>query len=278
MKIEVKSYVDRLFKRNEKQIDLSNEIVDALRREGLSELEAVEKSEEVIKRVKKAINKKLKYYKRLALTPKYVFDDLDDDYLIRTDLVVEKNKEDIRKILEWKDQIFEILKKVTWDEFERVCKLVLQLNGVQPCNVTRGRKDGGVDVYGWLVCPESKRIFRGLKFRVICQGKHKKSGAKVGDADIGEFITDIDRLRKKQGFSLFVLPDEFLNSHSPLISVFITNGHYSSESINMAQEYGVILWNGDQISEDIARYLDLSAFIVDGKIDYKKFREYINRV
>jgi len=241
-------------------------------------LEALEKSDPLIGRTKLAIDKKIRDCRNQRITPRYLFDDSNDDILIRADLVVDIQEEkNIRRIIEWKEQISELLKSISWQEFEKLCGLILQINDILDCNVTRGSKDGGIDVYGWLKYPNTKRIFHEINMRVIGQGKHRSNGGEVSNAEVSEFVTDVDKLRKKQDFPLFALPSEFIDSPHPLVPIFITNGYYRRDALKTAENYGIIIWNGEQISEDLARYFNLADFVLKGRIDKEKFRNYLNQ-
>ncbi len=279
MKIQIKNFIDRLFNsRDSIAINIPDEIVKILQNEGLSELEALEESDKLVKRIKRIIDKKIRDCKNQGIISKYTFDKSNDDILVRIDLSVEPRKEKgIRRIIEWREPISEIIKRINWQQFEKVCKLILEINTIRDCKVTRGSKDGGVDVYGWLKYNiNSRRIFHDVNIRVVGQGKHRSNGGEASNADVSEFVTDIDKLRKKQGFSLFVLPQEFIDSPSPLIPIFITNGYYRGDTKITAKNHGIILWNGEQISEDIAKYFDLSIFTTNGKIDEDKLKDYLN--
>lgn len=281
MKIQIKDFVGQLFNKDSKNIKIPDEIVRFLQNKGLSELEALEESENLLKRIKRAVYKKIRDCKNQAIIPKYVFDKSNDDFLIRIDLSVEPHKEDdARRVILWKDQISEIIKNISWQEFEKVCKLILEINNVSDCKVTRGTKEGGIDVYGWLKHNDinSKRIFHDVNFRIISQAKHRGNGGEVSNNYVSEFVTDIEKLRRKEGLSLFVLPQKFINSPLPLIPIFITNGYYGIDARITAKNHGIILWNGEQISEDIAKYFDLSVFITDDKIDRDKVRNYLNSI
>lgn len=281
MKIQIKNFVDQLFNnRDDKTINIPNETIKILQNEGLTELEALEESDKLVKKIKKNIDKKIRNYKNQGITPKYKFDKSNDDTLVRIDLLVKFSEEKtIRRTIEWKKQISEIIKRISWQEFEKVCKLVLEINDIHDCKVTRGSKDGGFDVYGWLGCNDrSKRILHDVNIRIIGQGKHRSAGGEASNASVSEFVTDIDKLRRKQGFSLFVLPQKFIDSPSPLIPIFITNGYYCGDAKITAKNNGIILWNGEQISEDIAKYFDLSNLIANGKIDEDKLKDYLNNL
>jgi len=280
MGIRIKKFIDELFDKDKNTINLPEELIKSLQSTGLSELESLEKSDMLINKIKREIEKKIRYCKTLGTTPRYRFDDTNNDIIVREDLLVDPHRENkVREIIVFKQQINEVLKKISWIEFEKVCKLLLEINEIQECIVTRGSKDGGIDVYGWFksIGP-SKRLFREIRFRVIGQGKHRDYGSEVNNAEVSEFVTDIEKLRKKQGFSLFVLPPKFLDSPLPLIPIFITNGHYCPDSILTATNHGIILWNGEQISEDIATYFDLSLVVIDGKINEEKFRRYLENL
>lgn len=278
IKIQPRDFVNQLFRKDNKRINLPEEVVKLLQGEGLPCLEALEKSDHLIIRIKAAIDRKIRDCRNQGITPRYLFDDSNNDILIRTDLVVDTQEEkDIRRIIEWKEQISELLKSISWQEFEKLCGLILQINDILDCNVTRGSKDGGIDVYGWLRYPNSKRIFHEINMRVIGQGKHRSNGGEVSNAEVSEFVTNVDKIRKKQGLSLFVLPSEFIDSPHPLVPIFITNGYYRREALKTAENYGVIIWNGEQISEDLAKYFNLTDFVSNERIDKEKFRNYLNQ-
>lgn len=278
MKIQIKNFVGQLFNKDSKTINIPDEIVRFLQNQGLSELEALEESENLVKRTKRVVDKKIRDCKNQGITPKYTSDKSNDNILVRIDLSVEAHKEkDARRIVVWKDPISGIIKRISWQEFEKLCKLILEINTISDCKVTRGSKDGGVDVYGWLKYnTNSRRIFCDVNIRIIGQGKHRSNGGEASNADVSEFVTDIEKLRRKQGFSLFVLPQEFIDSPSPLIPIFITNGYYREDTRITAKNHGIILWNGEQISEDIAKYFDLSILITNGKIDGDKLKDYLS--
>mgnify|MGYP001120136864 CR=1 FL=1 len=63
-----------------------------------------------------------------------------------------------------------------------------------------------------------------------------------------------------------------------MIPIFITNGYYRGDAMITAKNHGIILWNGEQISEDVAKYFDLSIFITNGKIDEDKLEDYLNNL
>lgn len=277
MIIQIKNFCDQLFKKDIKRINIPEEIVISLRNNGLSDLEALEKSDALAKKVKRYIKKEIGDYNNQGVTPRYNFDETNDDILIRIDLFVEPTAEkSVRTVTKLKEQIYEIIKKISWQEFEKVCKLVIEINNCYDCRVTRNTKDGGIDVYGWLRQSNiSKRIFRDVNFRIIGQGKHSEGNSKVNNNKVSEFVTDIEKLRKKQGFSLFTLPPEFIDSPAPLIPIFITNGSYGNETILTAENGGIILWNGIQISEDLARYFYSKEFFTNDKIDEGQFKAYL---
>jgi len=278
IKIQNRDFINKLYRNENKRIDLPEEVVKLLQDEGLPYLEALEKSDHLVRRFKVVIDKKIRDCRNQGITPRYLFDDSNDDILIRTDLVVDIQEEkDIRRIIERKEQVSELLKSISWQEFEKLCGLIFQINDILDCNVTRGSKDGGIDVYGWLRYPSSRRIFHEINMRVIGQGKHRSKGGEVSNAEVSKFVTDVDKLRKKQGFSLFVLPLEFIDSPHPLVPIFITNGYYRRDALKTAENYGVIIWNGEQISEDLAKYFNLTYFVSNGRIDKEKFRNYLNQ-
>src|SRR5574341_502534 len=237
MKIQVKDFTKYLLNRRDKTIDIPEETVKFLKEQGLSELESLEQSDVLIEKIKRFINKEIEGCKNQGITPQYTFDESNDDILIRTDLSVEAHEEKItRAVIECKQQISQIINKISWREFEKICKIVLEINYVYDCKVTRGSKDGGIDVYGWLKIKHinSRRIYHDVVMRVVGQGKHRNNGGTVANADVSEFVTDVGKLRRKQGFSLFSLTPEFVSSSAPLIPIFITNGYFRGDAKDTA--------------------------------------------
>ena len=61
------------------------------------------------------------------------------------------------------------------------------------------------------------------------------------------------------------LNDDFKNSDIPVLPVFITNGSYEPKTLEFAAGTPLILWNGEQISEDLSGWEALTEIIKNSK-------------
>jgi len=106
----------------------------------------------------------------------------------------EEISEQLEEVLDWKEQLLEILFKITPDAFERLAQRLLRESGFVQVEVTGKSGDGGIDGKGIV------KISGFLSFHVIFQCKRYKGtitpsqlrdfrGAMQGRADKGLFIT-----------------------------------------------------------------------------------------
>lgn len=103
----------------------------------------------------------------------------------------EKEDQDIEK---WKDDLLDMIKKMSPTDFERLCQRILREAGFIQVKVTGKSGDGGIDGVGMI------KIAGFLSFRVIFQSKRyvgnvtsqqirEFKGTMAGRADKGLFIT-----------------------------------------------------------------------------------------
>jgi len=62
----------------------------------------------------------------------------------------------------------------------------------------------------------------------------------------------VEKLIKESLNFIYVNCVGTLISPCPTIGIFIANSYYPKKAINFAQEYGIIFWDGVQISKDLA--------------------------
>ena len=125
------------------------------------------------------------------------------------------------------------------------------------------------------------RFYNYFKFRVIGQVKHSENNNGVDHQKVASFGTEINKLRKANDNSYFVnLDSDFLSSSWPIIGVFITNSYYPTKSIDFANEYGIIYWDGEQISQDLVNKVNVEKLFdeVTKKLSLEKLKELIKEI
>jgi hypothetical protein len=120
-------------------------------------------------------------------------------------------------------------------------------------------------------------LIKDLRIRIVGQVRHSKKGNEVGHEKVSSFGTEIQKLRKNTYSSYFInLTKEFLESPFPVIGLFITNSFYTDKAINFANDFGIIIWNEEQIAQDIAvsEFID-DAFDENGDLDLRKLHQQV---
>ena len=109
------------------------------------------------------------------------------------------------------------------------------------------------------------------------QVKHTKNKNGVSYQKISSFGTEIKKLRKYNNSDYFKNLDEgFISSPHPIMGVFIANSYYPKKAVDFANEYGIIFWDGDQISQDLAslKFID-NISDSSGKLSLDLFKKFL---
>lgn len=222
-----------------------------------SENESIEIYDSNETKIKNKIQEYIKLCDSKFIFSEYKFDEFDKDALINTKYFVEKEQQsNIEHKLEWRDNFYELLKQIDWREFELLGQLILTANHIENVKITKSQKDQGIDFYGYFNLKSIKslpRFYNYFNFRIIGQVKHSVKDKGVDHQKVASFGTEINKLRKSTDKSYFInLDDDFINSKLPILGIFITNSYYPIKSKDFANEYGILYWDGEQISQDLA--------------------------
>ncbi|TCP27854.1 restriction endonuclease [Tenacibaculum skagerrakense] len=259
MKIsDIKKFVEHLKVINKNRFYLSEEFIkwnsDNFK---MSENESAEVYEINANKITRQIKGYIESCESKHIFSEFKFDEFDSDVLINTKFLEGKDQKDnIEYKLEWRNKFYELLKQIDWREFELLGQLILTENHIENIQITKSQKDQGIDFYGYFSLKNIKslpRFYNYFKFRIIGQVKHSEKNKGVDHQKVASFGTEINKLRKTTDKSYFVnLDDDFINSKWPILGIFITNSYYPIKAKDFANEYGIIYWDGEQISQDLA--------------------------
>ena len=244
--IEVKfarKIAEEIWDSGAKTVDLRQWCAQELKKElpHASSLEIYDISSSVVNKVKFQLKKKNIACLEKGFTPRYEFSDVFPNLLRAT--------KDIRYLKKIKSAI----KNMNWENFQKLCQHILEINGIEEAEATRGTKEGGIDFYGLLRVDKylSGVLLKGVEIRVIGQAKHHSTTTKVGERELMVFAQECDDFKHCTGRAVQVLPQWFVLSKSPIIPMFITNTGFTRGACDLAEREGIIRRNGDQIAEDL---------------------------
>ena len=239
----IREIANQIWNSQELNIDLEDQCERLLRNHlpNISDLEICEVLEDVERKVKSRLKEEISRCREKRITPRYEFSEVG---------AVLYSARDIRI-----DEIRSKIKTIDWRNFEHLCKLVLQINGIEEAEVTRGTKEGGIDFYGLLRMHKFTQgiLLSGLEIRIIGQARHRSADTKIGDPEVKLFAKQYSDFKSGMGRGQRAVPEWFKRLKSPVVAVFITNTEFTQDAYNAAKEEGIILKDGDQIAEDLFR-------------------------
>jgi len=233
---------------------------------------------ESIDSLKAIIKQIIDRHEKEVTISKYNFSSYNTDVLIKSSLLAdEEQKLSIENRIHWRDKMAEFIQNISWREFELLAKFILEYNGLKNITITQAVNDQGLDFYGYFkptYSTLSPRFLSDINLRIVGQVKHSAKNNKVNPSKISSFGTEINRLRKKLPPNYFKeLPDFFFDSPLPIVGIFIANSLYLPKAESFSKDYGIIVWNGNQISEDLSNN-DFSSKIIneDGNLSLEKLK------
>lgn len=239
----VREIANQIWNSQELNIDLEDQCERLLRNHlpNISDLEICDILEGVVRKVKSQLKREITQCREKRVTPRYEFSEVSNVLYRARDVRI--------------DEIRSKIKTVDWRNFEYLCKHVLQINGIEEAEVTRGTKEGGIDFYGLLRMRKFSQgiLLSGLEIRIIGQARHRSADQKIGDPEIKLFAKQYSDFKKGRGRGRRAVPDWFKNLKSPVTGIFITNTQFTKDAYDAAKEEGIILKDGDQIAEDLFR-------------------------
>ena len=224
-----------------------------------NELVAYEKAEQQLPRVKNSLYKLLE---ETRAQPWFAFNSASDDY-IQGAYYIEKidsaavaaAKRGRLKVEPLKD----VIKGLTFTEFEMLCPAVLSSIGVTDARRTPHSRDQGIDFHGKLQMADFEEadfpfmhFQHDLIFWIIGQAKHYPDG-KVSAPEIRSLAGAVYLARFKEYASTTRLASDLpLRSCDPVVSLFFTTGSFSKDAIRIAKNSGIILKDIDDIASLLA--------------------------
>jgi len=237
----VREIANQIWNSQKLNIDLEDQCERLLRKHlpNITNLEICDVLEDTKSKVKFQLKREITQCREKRITPRYEFSEVSDVLYRARDIRV--------------DEIRSKIKTVDWRNFEYLCKHLLQINGIEEAEVTRGTKEGGIDFYGLLRMHKFSQgiLLSGLEIRIIGQARHHSADSKVGEPELNAFIKQFHDFKSGRGRGQKAVPKWFKNSKSPLTAIFITNTEFTQDAYNAAKEEGIILRAGDQIAEDL---------------------------
>lgn len=151
------------------------------------------------------------------------------------------------------------IRGLTFAEFERFGAKVLRELGAHKTYVTPHSNDQGIDFYGTLSLGQLQdapapffRLAHDLQVRFAGQAKHYPDAA-IGTSVVRELIGAVSLARTK---TFSVDKDLFeeleLAPMTPLVTVLLTTGRFTSGAIELAEKAGVVARGGDQLAVFLA--------------------------
>ncbi|MBK0072369.1 restriction endonuclease [Bacillus sp. S56] len=167
----------------------------------------------------------------------------------------EVEREEKAKLATYFEQMKNILKEITFKEFEEVCGAILSLLGAKDYKRTPHSNDQGIDFFGTIPLSDlSNSEYPFVQFQhnfilwVIGQAKHYP-GRLVGTEELRSLVGSISLARFGEYATEGMVSNNVkLRSLDPILALFMTTGDYSAPSKYLAQKSGIILKNIDDIS------------------------------
>jgi len=239
----VKSIANELWDSDAKNIELEEFCVELIKKywEKITEWQLLEILEPVQHKVKLEVKKKINECREKGVQPRYLFSEVSNTlYRVR----------DVKT-----DEIRLKTKSMNWNNFEHLCKHILEISGIAEAGVTKSSKEGGIDFYGLLRMGAYHQsiLLSGLEIRIVGQAKHHSEDDKVGELEMNAFIKQFENFRDGKGKGFKAVPTWFRRAKSPVTAIVITNTEFTEGAQEAALTAGVIIRDGEQIAEDLIK-------------------------
>lgn len=151
------------------------------------------------------------------------------------------------------------IKALTFQEFEVFGSKLLRELGAKKAHVTPQSNDQGIDFYGIVSFGELNgspssffKLFHEVEIRFVGQAKHYPNRS-IGTATVRELVGSVDLARFKT-YSIDTDPFENINlkPFSPLVTLLITSGTFTSGAIDLASRAGILAKDGEQLATFLA--------------------------
>jgi len=230
----------------------------------LSDFELADEIPKLLKKVTINITNWIETIKRKGVSPNYEFNTYPPNLLIRYSI---KYGEDIwvSELRKHKKDITNTINKVSWHDFEKLCKYILKQKGLSQINLTAKNQEG-IDFCGLFNIGGSSSlgfIPPNFKIRVIGQIKHYSSNISPGL--VRAFHTYYESVQRGDTSVIRKLPSWFIEVKSPILGIFMTTSDFTRRAIKYAEQEWIILKTGEQIIEDLITSPDAQKWFLKNK-------------
>jgi hypothetical protein len=252
------------------KIDLEKYCYEKLKKHfpKLSEFQLTDENQVLLKKTKFYINKWIEECKKEGIIPAYEFNEFPEYLLIRYSIKYKEGSR-ISELRKQKKALIQAINKISWQKFEYLCKYILEQKGIHPIQLTTKSQEG-IDFCGLFNMGNyltSGLIPANFKIRVIGQVKHFSS--KISPTLIRSFHTYYLSVQRGDQNVVRKLPNWFVSTKSPILSIFMTTSSYTRRAINYAEQEWIILKTGEQIAEDLIKSSDTNKWFLENS--YGKF-------
>jgi hypothetical protein len=248
---QIKEIAKEIWELNDEIIELESFCETKLRElyPAITDLQVPEVLDEFLPKIKSLIDKRIASSRDRGIPPNYEFDNRLPNTLRSYSSKCENNY----LTRKYRKEIKAAISSMDWKSFEHFCKHILEINRIISASVTQVVKEGGIDFYGLLDMGEyiPTVLFKNVRLRIIGQAKHHSGDEKVGEGEIRKFKTHYSDFQSGKGRGMEALPEWFTEMRTPVIGMLVTNTDFTGDAEKFAEENGIILRDGDQITEDI---------------------------
>jgi len=229
-----------------------------------SELELTDEIPNLLKKTKYYLNIWIETSKKQGITPNYEFNDFPPNLLVRYSI---KYGEDlwISELRKQKAVLIRSINRISWQEFEIICKYILEQKGISQIKLTAKNQEG-IDFCGLFNIsgyPSCGFIPPNFKIRVIGQVKHLSE--KIRPEKIRAFHTYYESVQRGDLAVIRKLPTWFTLTKSPILCIFITTSSFTRRATEYAEQEWIILKTGEQIAEDLITSPDAKKWFLKNK-------------
>ncbi len=227
--------------RRREQLDLTTIVEELLDKAGFTVDDPLvaDNFDKLKRAVSKRLSRKIEEAYSKGLKPRYVFADVDPDYLTPLSNIAEDKV---------KDDALDAIRALSWRAFEYFSCHILTINGVKS-SAARGTKEEGIDIFGLLNLRDISRSTLWHDATIRIAGQAKKG--KIAEPMVRLFCTDLESLREKKGRAYEQSPDWFKKSTAPIIGVMFTSAKVAETATKWAIDKGILTRDIQQMVEDL---------------------------
>lgn len=195
----------------------------------VGQLEKYELVEKLVPQTRHYIDAHISWCEKRGVPPRVSWSQLDDRRLIGRAFVSLNATAEERKHLDLMqnlDSIFCSLIELTPNEFEVLCCVALELEGLRDIRRTKPSADRRIDFFGYYAgTGDPKNIWDPGNRKVIGQAKRWKR--RVGEPEVDTLYSAMTHLEKRNPKLKGILPDVFISGDELVWGIFAASGEFT---------------------------------------------------